>query len=385
MNVSKLLAAAVALPLLGVMLGGTLMALTPPAVTHRPFGTLPDGRTATLYTLTNAHGAQAEITNYGGVLVAVRVPDRQGKLADVVLGFDNLDGYVANFSSRATAYFGSTVGRYANRIASGKFSLDGKSYQLFINNAPNSLHGGKVGFNQKLWTARILPGATPAVEFTYVSPNGEENFPGTLTLHATYSWTNENQLRMDYRATTDQDTVVNFTNHAYFNLSGEGSGSMLNTMLTLYAHHYTPINANLIPTGVVAPVAGTPLDFTKAAAIGSRIGDDNPQLRYAGGYDFNYVLDAGQPAKPALAAEAYDPASGRELRVFTTQPGIQFYTGNFLNNVHGKHGHIYNKRDAFTLETQHYPDSPNQPSFPTTELKPGQTYHEVTVYQFLVR
>ena len=239
------------------------MALTPPAVTHRPFGTLPDGRTATLYTLTNAHGAQAEVTNYGGVLVAVRVPDRHGKLSDVVLGFDNLAGYVANFSSPATAYFGSTVGRYANRIAFGKFSLDGKSYQLFINNAPNSLHGGKVGFNQRLWTARILPGATPAVEFTYVSPNGEEDFPGILTVHATYSWTNENQLRMDYRATTDKDTVINFTNHAYFNLSGEGSGSMLNTMLTLYAHHYTPINANLIPTGVVAPVAGTLLDFTK--------------------------------------------------------------------------------------------------------------------------
>lgn len=380
MRLLKTLAAAIVVPFLG-----GLLAAAPPAVTQKPFGTLPDGRAATLYTLTNAHGAQVEITNYGGVVVGLRVPDRNGKLGDVVLGYDNVGGYVADFTGPNADYFGALIGRYGNRIANGKFSLDGKSYQLYINNPPNSLHGGKVGFNQKMWKVRVVPGSTPALELSYVSPNGEENYPGTLTVHVTYRWTNDDALHIDYRATTDKDTVLNLTNHAYFNLSGEGSGSMLNTVLTLYAHHYTPINANLIPTGEIAPVAGTPMDFTKPTAIGARINDNNQQLKYAGGYDFNYVLDAGMPATPALAAEAYDPASGRVMRVYTTQPGIQFYTGNFMNGEHGKHGHIYHRRDAFTLETQHYPDSPNQPKFPTTELKPGQTYKESAVYQFSVR
>lgn len=358
------------------------MVSLPAGVTRRAFGKLSDGQSVRLYTLTNRHGMQAEITNFGGVLVALKVPDRHGKLADVLLGYDTLAGYLHDHQT----YFGATIGRYANRIAFGRFSLDGKTYTLPINNPPNSLHGGAVGFNRRLWRAR--PESTPqgpALALRYTSPGGEEGYPGTVQVRVVYTLTNDDALRIDYTATADKDTVVNLTSHGYFNLSGEGSGKVLNTDLTIYAHHYTPINQDMIPTGAIAPVAGTPLDFTRPTPIGARIHDDFEQLKLAGGYDFNYVLDAGASKTPALAAEAYDPATGRVMKLHTTQPGLQFYSANFLKDVHGKHGHIYGPRSAFALEAEHFPDSPNHPNFPSTELKPGQQYHETTIYQFFTR
>ncbi|MGH9484761.1 MAG: aldose epimerase family protein, partial [Terriglobales bacterium] len=360
-----------------IALGGMLMA-SPPGISQRPFGKLPDGRTAELFTLTNAHGMQVEITNFGATLVALKVPDRHGNFADVLLGYDTLAGYLADHET----YFGALVGRYANRIAFGRFSLDGRTYTLPINNPPNSLHGGTTGFNRRLWQAHpeTMPGG-PALELRYTSPDGEEGYPGKLNVRVVYTLTNDNALRIDYHATTNKDTVINLTSHGYYNLGGEGSGNVLPTGLTIYAHHYTPINKDMIPTGQIAPVAGTPLDFTHPTAIGARIHDDFEQLKLAGGYDFNYVLDAGATATPALAAEAYDPASGRVMKVYTTQPGLQFYSANFLKNIHGKHGHIYGPRSAFALEAEHFPDSPNHPDFPSTELKPGQHYRETTIYQ----
>lgn len=348
-------------------------------ITQREFGRLPDGRTAELYTLTNRHGMQVEITNYGGVVVAIRVPDRNGKLADVVLGYDHLEGYLHD---RAT-YFGALVGRYANRIARGRFSLDGHAYTLPINNPPNSLHGGTEGFSRRVWQAEARSTAAGGqLELRLVSPDGDQGYPGALRARVVYTLTDANALRIEYFATTDKDTVVNLTNHSYFNLAGEGSGDILKTELTIHAHRYTPIDAGLIPTGVLAAVAGTPLDFTRPTAIGERIHADNEQLRRARGYDFNYALDAGGGPTPRLAAAAYDPDSGRRLEVLTTQPGLQLYSGNFLNGEHGKQGHIYGLHGGFALETQHFPDSPNQPSFPSTELKPGATYHQVTIYRF---
>lgn len=365
----------------GAAMGGTLMAAVP-RMTHHAFGTLPDGRTAELYVLTNVRGMQVAITNYGGIVQSIRVPDGRGRFADVVLGYDTLAGYLADTKT----YFGALIGRYANRIAFGRFTLDGRTYTLATNNGKNALHGGIHGFNRRLWTARdVSTTAGPALELSYLSRDGEEGYPGNLTVHVVYTLTAENQLRIAYSASTDKDTVLNLTNHSYFNLAGEGSGDILKTELTLYASRFTPINADLIPTGELAPVAGTPLDFTHATAIGARIHESNPQLQYAQGYDFNYVLDSGG-GKLALAAEAYDPGSGRELRVFTTQPGIQFYTGNFLDPpIHGKDGHLYGLRSAFCLETQHFPDSPNQPHFPSTELKPGQRFQQTTVYAFSAR
>jgi len=353
---------------------------TPPGgITQSAFGKLPDGRTAEIYTLTNRDGMRAGITNYGGILVSLKVPDRQGRMADVVLGYDSLAGYVHDTAT----YFGALVGRYANRIARGHFQLDGHRYTLPINNPPNSLHGGTEGFSRRLWTATIVKGTDgPAIELSLVSKDGDQGYPGTVHARVIYTLEDDNALRIEYFATTDRDTVVNLTNHAYFNLSGEGSGSMLGTELTIHAHRYTPIDKTLIPIGALAPVAGTPLDFTRATPIGERIGADNPQLHFAGGYDFNYVLDSGGGAAPALAAEAYDPKSRRRMRVYTTQPGLQFYSGNFLNGSPGKQGHKYERRSGFALETQHFPDSPNHANFPSTELKPGQTYHQVTIYRF---
>lgn len=368
----------VAAILLAGLGGGILMAQTPPAVTSRPFGQLPDGQAVHLYTL-SGHGVSVAITDLGATLVSIRTPDRKGRTADILLGHDDAAGYWADTKT----YFGALVGRYANRIAKGRFRLDGHLYQLPINNPPNSLHGGTEGFNRKLWAARTLETPEgPAVEMTMVSPNGDQGYPGTMHVRARFTLESGGRLRIDYYATTDQDTVVNLTSHPYFNLAGEGSGSMLATVLTLHAHHYTPVDATLIPTGEIAPVAGTPLDFTRPTAIGARIHANNEQLHFAGGYDFNYVLDGahGSPASPALAAEAWDPASGRELRVYTTQPGVQFYSGNFLDHNAGKHGHVYHLHDGFALEPQHFPDSPNRPNFPSTELKPGEQYHEVIVY-----
>ncbi len=357
------------------------MAVTP-GITQRPFGKLPDGRTAELFTLTNGRGMQVEITNYGGILVSLKVPDRNGHFADVLLGYDTLGGYLHDHAT----YFGALVGRFANRIAFGRFSLDGHSYTLPINNPPNSLHGGTVGFNRRLWQAHPeLTPQGPRLELRYTSPDGEEGYPGTVKVRVDYTLTSENGLHIDYYATTDKDTIINLTSHGYFNLSGEGSGNILNTELHIFAYDYTPINANMIPNGKIAPLKGTPLDFFHPTPIGARIGADNPQLKFAGGYDFNYVLLPAGPARVREAATAYDPASGRTMTVFTNQPGLQFYSGNFLKDVHGKHGHIYGFRTGFALETQHFPDSPNRPNFPSTELKPGQEYHESTTYVFSTR
>jgi aldose 1-epimerase len=341
------------------------------------FGKMPDGQEIHLYTLTNARGMQVGITNYGARIVSIVVPDRHGKMADVVLGFDNLEGYLGK-----DPFFGATVGRYANRIAKGRFTLDGVEYQLPINDGPNCLHGGPQGFDKKVWTARELSQNDPAVEFTYFSKNGEEGFPGDLHVRVVDTLEEDNALRIDYTATTDKDTVLNLTNHSYFNLAGQGSGSILNQEVMINADRFTPINSTMIPTGALSSVEGTPFDFRHLTRIGARINDDNEQLKFAHGYDDNFVLNR-KGAGRALAARAVDPESGRVLEVWTTEPGVQFYTGNFLDgSVRGKGGQAYGYRSAYTFETQHFPDSPNHQNFPSTELKPGQTYHQTTIFKF---
>ncbi len=351
-----------------------------PMVKKEPFGTTPDGKAVELYTLTNSHGIEVRVTNYGGIVVSVKTPDKSGHFADITLGFDTLPGYSSNHP-----YFGALVGRYGNRIANGKFTLDGKEYTLAKNNGPNALHGGLKGFDKVVWQAESFQKGTEAgVILKYTSADGEEGYPGTLHTTVTYSLDDKDAFTIDYHATTDKDTPINLTNHTYFNLAGEGSGSILGEELMLNADHFTPVDSTLIPTGKIASVKGTPLDFTKPTIVGSRINDKDEQMVRGGGYDHNFVINH-HGAGLALAARVYDPASGRVLEVDTTQPGVQFYTANFLDGVHGKHGHIYNKRDALCLETQHYPDSPNQPSFPSAILTPGQTYHEVTVWKFSTR
>jgi aldose 1-epimerase len=350
-----------------------------------PFGKNAEGQAVRVYTLTNQAGAEARILNYGGILVSLKVPDRAGKLADVVLGFDNIDGYLQDKS-----YLGALVGRYGNRIAQGKFSLGGATYTLAKNNGVNSLHGGDVGFNRKMWEARDVTGSSdPSLELIYISKAGEEGYPGTLSVKVVYTLTADNALKIDYSATTDAETVVNLTNHAYFNLVGQGEGDVLQHEVLLRADRYTPVNDALIPTGELALVKGTPFDFQTPTAIGARIGQDNQQLKYGHGYDHNWVLSGREGnalTEPALAAEVYEPKSGRVLQVFTTEPGIQFYTGNFLDGTaHGKGGKVYNQRYGFCLETQHFPDSPNHPDFPSTALKPGQQYRTTTIYKFSVR
>lgn len=348
-----------------------------PGFTKSVFGKTPEGQVSDLYTLTNAGGMQVRITNYGGRIVSILVPDRQGKMADVVIGFDNLDGYLGT-----NPYFGALIGRYGNRIAKAQFKLDGVEYKLAANNGTNSLHGGLKGFDKVLWTARESSKNPPALELTYVSKDGEEGYPGQLTVKVVYTLEADNALRLDYHATTDKDTVLNLTNHSYFNLAGQGSGDVLKQVMMINADRYTPIDATLIPTGELAKVEGTPFDFRKPTAIGARINDDNQQLKLAGGYDHNFVLNRTGSGL-SLAARAFDPESGRELEVLTTQPGVQFYTGNFLDGtIRGKGGKAITRRSAFCLETQHFPDSPNHPKFPTSELKPGQTYHYITVYKF---
>jgi aldose 1-epimerase len=341
------------------------------------FGKMPEGRAIELFTLTNRRGMKVEVTNYGARTVSIVAPDRHGKMADVVLGFDHGTDYLGD-----NPFFGAIVGRYANRIAKGEFSLDGKTYHLPLNDGANTLHGGPHGFDKCLWTGRELSQNPPAVEMTYLSKDFEEGFPGNLHVKVVYTLENSNALRIDYSATTDHDTVINLSNHSYFNLHGAGNGNILNTVLMINADKFTPIDQTLIPTGKLESVAGTPLDFRKPTAIGARIGEHYPQLEYAGGYDFNYVLNRkGRGLE--LAARAVDPESGRVLEVETTQPGLQFYTGNFLDgSIHGKGGKAYLKRGAFCLETQHFPDSPNHPNFPSTELKPGQKFHQVTVFKF---
>lgn len=342
------------------------------------FGTTPDGNQVYMYTLKNASGMTVKIISYGARVAYISAPDRHKHFADVVLGFDNLPGYLG----KDDPFFGATVGRYANRIANGTFTLDGKTYHIPINDGPNALHGGPQGFDKRIWHGKLLK--TPqgyAAELTYFSPNGQEGFPGNMHVTVRYTLENDDALRIDYTATTDQDTVINLTNHSYFNLSGAGSGSILNEKLMIDADHYTPINKTLIPTGQIAPVAGTPLDFRTLTTVGSRIHANNQQLKYAGGYDFNYVLNHPGDLS-ALAAKVVDAASGRVLEAYTTEPGIQFYSGNQITTpIHGVGG-VYHRFAALTLETQHFPNSPNQPNFPSTVLHAGQTFHSTTIFKF---
>ncbi len=349
----------------------------------RPFGKLPDGRTAQLFTLRAVDGFAAEITDYGGILVRLLAPDRAWKFADVTLGYGDVDGYVAK-----SPYFGALIGRVGNRIAGGRFTLDGQTYTLATNDTPGGipchLHGGVAGFDKKLWAAEpLVREGRPALRLTLTSPAGEEGYAGTLHVEVIYSLTADRGLRIDYTATTDAPTPVNLTNHAYFNLRGEGSGDILGHELTLHAARYTPVNAGLIPTGELAPVAGTPFDFTKPHAIGARIGDNHEQVVRGLGYDHNFVLAEAPRREPVLAARVSEPTTGRVMEVLTTEPGVQFYTGNFLDGtITGKAGKAYAKRDGFCLETQHFPDSVNQPKFPNTILRPGQVYRSATVYRF---
>ncbi len=344
-------------------------------IEKQPFGKTPDGKDVDLYVLTNSHGLKAKVITYGATLTELDVPDRDGRLADVVLGFDDLKGYLG-----AHPFFGSTVGRVANRIAKGKFTLDGKEYKLATNNGPNALHGGLKGFDKKFWQAEQVPAENGvAVKFTCHSPDGEEGYPGDLTATVTYTLTNNNELRLDYTATADKATPVNLTNHTYFNLAGQGSGDILCHELTLEAEKYTPVDDTLIPTGKIESVKGTPLDFTTPHKIGERIKElrGNP-----GGYDHNFVLNGGGK-KLALGARVVEPKSGRVMEMYTTEPGVQFYTGNFLDGSNkGKGGAVYNKHAGLCLEAQHFPDSVNHPNFPSMILRPGQTYKQTTVYKF---
>ena len=349
-------------------------------ITKETFGKTADGQNVDLYTIRNARGFEAKITNYGGIVVSLRVPDRNGKFADVVLGFNDFDSYLKN-----DPYLGAIIGRYGNRIAKGRFTLNGAEYKLAVNNGENHLHGGIKGFDKVVWTgvARSTKGG-PEIVLTYLSKDGEEGYPGNLNVTVVYRLTN-NDLRIDYTATTDKDTVTNLTHHSYFNLAGEGNGDILNHLVTINANRFIPTDAGSIPTGELRSVAGTPFDFLKATAIGARINDDEEQLKLGRGYDHTFVIN-GNPGRLRLAATAYEQTSGRVMQVWTTEPGVQFYTGNFLDGtLTGKSGKIYPRRSGFCLETQHYPDSPNQPSFPTTTLKKGATYKSTTIYRFSSR
>jgi aldose 1-epimerase len=343
------------------------------SVSKASFGIMPDGAAVDIYTL-KSDAVEARITNYGARIVSIKTADRSGKMSDVVLGYDSLAGYLADKKT----YFGAIVGRYGNRIAHGQFTIDGKTYQIPKNNNENSLHGGTVGFDQLVWKAREV---AEGVEMTLVSKDGDQGFPGTLTVHVRYSL-HHNALRIDYSMTTDKTTVVNLTNHAYFNLGGIGHGTILNEEMMIAADKYTPVDSGLIPTGVLAPVDGTPFDLRKPTVIGAHIHDNNEQLKIAGGYDHNWVL-RGANGEVKTAAKVHDPESGRVLTVTTTEPGVQFYSGNFLDgSFKGPGGVVYAKNTGLCLETQHFPDSPNHPSFPTTLLKPGETRHSMTTFTF---
>jgi aldose 1-epimerase len=348
------------------------------SVEKRTFGTTADGTAVDLYVLTNSSGVKAKLITYGALLTEMHVPDREGKTADVVLGFDNLDAYLAGHPM-----FGATVGRVANRIADAKFTLDGKEYKLAANDGPNTLHGGKKGFDKAVWKAEAKEAADGvSVRFTHRSPDGDEGFPGNLDVAVTYTLTNKNELKIDYTATTDKATPVNLTHHSYFNLSGGKTADILGHELMLTADKYTPVNDKLIPTGKIESVQGTPLDFTKPAVIGARF----DQLKGDPiGYDHNYVLP-GEGKSLALAARVVEPKSGRVLEMYTTEPGVQFYTGNFLDGkLKGKGGTVYGKHAGFCLEAQHFPDSVHHPEFPSIILQPGKTYRQTTVYTFLTK
>ncbi len=335
-----------------------------------------------LYTLTNAAGMTVKVTNYGAIITSIVVPDRDGKLADVALGYDRLEDYM---NAVDKPYFGAIVGRYGNRIAKGRFSIGDQTYTLAVNNGPNHLHGGVIGFDKVVWDAEPMEGdGWQAIALSYLAKDQEEGYPGNLQVKITYRLTDDNRLAVEYHATTDQATPVNLTQHTYFNLKGEGRGTILDHELLVNAKHFTPVDAGLIPTGELAEVAGTPFDFTTSKPIGRDIKQEHQQLTYGLGYDHNFVLDkAGEPGSLTLAARVHEPQSGRVMEIHTTEPGIQFYCGNFLDGrLRGKSGRAYVHRGGFCLETQHYPDSPNQPAFPSTILQPGDTYASTTIFSF---
>ena len=354
----------------------------PPSITSEPFGQV-GGTPVSRYTLTSGHGMRVRILTYGGIIQSIEVPDRTGHVDDVVLGFSTLVGYLNNTGSAKT-YFGAIIGRYGNRIAKGAFSLNGNEYHLPINNNGNSLHGGTAGFDTKVWQASQQNGShSVGLTLQYVSPAGEMGYPGTLTTSVTYTLDQKNELRINYHATTDAPTVINLTNHSYFNLAGEDTLDVYDQKVTIHADNYTPTDPTQIPTGQIAPVKGTPFDFTSPTAIGAHITANDPQLLLAHGYDHNWVINRGNNTGLVEAARAEDPQTGRTLTVSTTEPGVQFYTSNFIDGAFtGTSGHIYRQGAGFTMETQHYPDSPNHPNFLTTTLNPGQTYDSTTVFAF---
>ena len=349
--------------------------------TKEPFGVMPDGTKIERYTLSSGHGMKVRILTYGGIVQSLEVPDRRGRPGNVALGFAKLDGYLSDTYKTENPYFGALIGRYGNRIGKAQFTLDGTTYKLSANDGENTLHGGTKGFNQQVWRVEGATGST--LRLSYTSKDGEEGFPGTLKTTVTYAVTPKNELRIGYQATTDKPTVVNLTNHTYFNLAGEGSGDAYGHRLQINASRYTPVDSTLIPTGELAPVKGTPLDFTTPHAIGERIRDGYQQMVYGRGYDHNWVLN-GTGMK--TAARVTEPTTGRVMEVRTTEPGLQFYSGNFLTGrLVGTSGKMYRQGEAFCLETQHFPDSPNKPNFPSTTLRPGQTYDTSTVYAFSAR
>ena len=357
---------------------GVPLAMAAGQISEKPFGKATDGAPVTLYTLRNAKGAEARIMNYGGIVVSLKVPDRHGKLGDVVLGYDKLEDYI-----KETPYFGALIGRYGNRIAKGQFTVDGRQYTLATNNYPNALHGGVKGFDKVIWQAMPLNGADPALKLQYLSHDGEEGYPGNLSVTVYYTLTADNALKVEYTAATDMDTVLNLTQHSYFNLSGKGD--ILSHEVTMPADKFTPVDSTLIPTGELRPVEGTPFDFRKPTTIGARIGQNDEQLKFGKGYDHNWVFDKriGDLTRLARVSE---PTTGRVLEVFSTEPGLQFYSGNFLDGtLKGKGGWVYQFRNGFCMEPQHYPDSPNHPDFPTVVLKPGQPYRNTIVYKFSVQ
>jgi len=363
------------------------------SITKESFGTLPDNTPVDRYTLQNANGMTVKILTYGGIIQSLSVPDRRGRFTNVTLGFADLAGYLSDAYKKANPYFGAIIGRYGNRIGGAQFSLDGNTYTLDANNGVNSLHGGFTGFDKEMWTAEEVPGSnTVGLRLERVSAEGEgcanppvdcTGYPGNLTVSVLFTLDNRNRLQFDYTATTDKSTVVNLTNHSYWNLAGEGSGTIYDHLLKLNASTFTPVDAGLIPTGELRPVAGTPFDFTKFHAIGERIRGNDQQLVYGRGYDHNFVLNPATGPGLNQAGVLFDPGSGRKLTILTTEPGIQFYSGNFLDGtLYGTSGRQYRQGDGLALETQHFPDSPNKPDFPPTRLDPGQTYRSTTVYAF---
>lgn len=348
-------------------------------VNEETWGHLPDGRPVSLYTLANVRDVTVQISNYGGTLVSVQWPDAGGQSADVLLGYYDLAGYLDN-----NPYFGGIIGRYANRIDEGMFTLNGQTYRLATNDGPNHLHGGEQGFDKRVWNAEPITGRDSiGVRLRYVSPDMEEGYPGELTTAVTYTLNNDNELRLDYAATTTEPTVVNLTNHPYWNLAGQGNGTILDHRMMINANQFTPIDSTLIPTGELRSVAGTPFDFREPTAIGARINQGTPQLRYGNGYDHNWVLNKPEAGALTLACRVTDDGTGRVLEVYTTEPGLQFYSGNFLDgSITGKNNETYEYREAMVLEAQHFPDSPNHSSFPSTVLKPGEQYTQTTIYKF---